>query len=186
MDKNGIKADQIQSGVYDGAYFHDSVDKYLNELLGVLNNSIYHCYDKMHKCGLNDKHLLKRDEFKWIVDLVDTVMDLVRRFRTGKNHFMLLRICERLERRLKHLATLPETRLANYKRVVLSNFLANLRPVILGLNEIQTKKCNGNTRDRKEADEAAKLRGKVFNKLFVIQLSGIVFYKYFSIDLFLQ
>ena len=83
------------------------------------------------------------------------------------------KICDRLNRRLAHLATLPETRMANYKRVVFRNFLRNFHPIVLGLEEIQIEKCKGNARDREDADACAVLRGKIFNKEFLMRTTGV-------------
>ena len=160
----------------DGAYHHDSVPKYLEELLEVPEGQIHHAWDHMHKSALEDGHIAKIAEFDWVAETVNTVTEGVRMFRVGKKYFLLQQICDRLDIRLVHLATLPETRMANYKRVVLKNFDADIQPIIIGLEEIQLEKAGGNSKEREEAEAAAAFRAKIFNKKFVLRLTGTSYF----------
>ena len=172
LDAHEIIAAQIESAVYDGAYHHDHIPEDLDQLLEVIRGSIHHAYDHMHKSALEDVHIGKMKEFEWLQDVTSTVCDCLKKFRTGKNHYLLTQICEELECRLAHLCTLPETRMANYKRLVYKNFLINYHPMIVGLDKIQADKCNGLLKDRQEADTMAVLRGKIWNKRFILRATG--------------
>ena len=173
LEESTIIPAQIESTVEDGAYHHDNVPKYLEEELEVPEGQIHHAWDHMHKSALEDGHIAKMLDFKWVGKTVDTVTDLVGMFRVGKKHFLLQEICERLDIRLAHLTTLPETRMANYKCIVLKNFDIDLQPIILGLEKIQLEKCGGNKKDREEADNAAAFRAQIYNKKFVLRLTGL-------------
>ena len=52
----------------------------------------------MHKSALEDEHIGKQKGFEWTVEITSTVCDALKKFRTGKNHYLLQQICDRLER----------------------------------------------------------------------------------------
>ena len=164
-----VDADQIKSTFTDGAYHHDSVPKYLEELWDVDPGDVHHAWDAMHKSALEDGHLLKLDKFKWVEDVTTTVCEGFKMFRVGKKYFMLNEICDRLNLKLAHPTTLSETRMANYKFVVLNNFVKDLKPIIIALETIQQEKCAGNSKERAEADVAAAYRSKIFTRKFILK-----------------
>ena len=57
-----LSADQYQGGSYDGAYFHQSVPKYLGEKYGVEDEHIQNDHDWLHKCGICEKNVRKKKE----------------------------------------------------------------------------------------------------------------------------
>ena len=168
-----VDADQIKSTFTDGAYHHDSVPKYLEELWDVDPGDVHHAWDAMHKSALEDGHLLKLDKFKWVEDVTTTVCEGFKMFRVGKKYFMLNEICDRLNLKLAHPTTLSETRMANYKFVVLNNFVKDLKPIIIALETIQQEKCAGNSKERAEADVAAAYRSKIFTRKFILKVTGM-------------
>ena len=173
LEDHKITASQIQSTVTDGAYHHDNVQKYLEEILEVEPGEIHHAWDAMHKSALEDGHVLNLSEYKWVVKVTETVCDVFKLFRKGQKYFLLNEICNRLQLKLAQLATLPETRMANYKYVVLRSFVKDLKPLIIGLDEIQADKCSGNIKDREQADIAAKFKTMIHNRKFVLELTGM-------------
>ena len=88
---------------------------------------IHHDWDAMHKSALEDGHLLDLSEYKWVVRVTETVCDVFKLFRKGQKYFLLNEICNRLQLKLAQLATLPETRMANYKYLVLRNLVKDLK-----------------------------------------------------------
>ena len=52
FDSFGISAKQIESGVYDGVYFHC---KHLEELYKTNQEHVLYTWDPLHKAGLVDK-----------------------------------------------------------------------------------------------------------------------------------
>ena len=61
-----VVPEQIESTVTDGAYHHDSVPMYLEELWEVEPGDVHHAWDAMHKSALEDGHILKLEKFKWM------------------------------------------------------------------------------------------------------------------------
>ena len=88
--------------------------------------------------------------------------------------FMLQEIAKKIQLNLANMSLFSSTRMANYKRIVLKNADKNLLPIIMFLEEIQAQLCNGSSKEREEADKAARLRTKIFTKKFVLRLTGRV------------
>lgn len=59
LDEFGIAGCQIESAVFDGVYFHCSVQKHLNALYGLKDGDILYSYDTLHKSGLVNTHVQK-------------------------------------------------------------------------------------------------------------------------------
>jgi hypothetical protein len=53
--KDVVSPDQYQGASYDGAYFHQSVPKYLGEKFGVDLEDVQNDHDWLHKCGIFEK-----------------------------------------------------------------------------------------------------------------------------------
>ena len=173
VQEHHISPSQIPSTATDGAYHHDHVQEFLDEKWGIKEGEINHAWDAMHKSALEDGHLLKKPEFQWIVEVTATVLECFRMFRVAKKYYLLMQVFERLEMKLAHPTTLPETRMANYKYVVLQNFDKDLHPMNVRLETIQVEKCEGNSKDRQDADNAAVMRSKIYNRLFLLKLTGM-------------
>ena len=65
-----ITNDQISSFAWDGAYFHCHVDQLLRNDMGRTVESLPCSHDWMHVCGLVDKHLCNKKEYKWVGNIV--------------------------------------------------------------------------------------------------------------------
>ena len=50
-----LSSEQYQGGSYDGAYFHQSVPKYLGDKFGVNDEDVQNDHDWLHKCGICEK-----------------------------------------------------------------------------------------------------------------------------------
>ena len=75
--------------------------------------------------------------------------------------------------KLAHPATLSETRMSNYKYIVLNNFVKDQKPIILALEAIQGEKCDGNRKEREEAEDAAEFKSRIFTRDFILKLTGL-------------
>ena len=90
LDEHGVVPSQIESDVYDGAFLHDHVPEYLDNIYGIKEEGeIFHAYDPMHKSALEDGHIGKQKGLEWTVEITSTVCDALKKFRTRKNHYVL-------------------------------------------------------------------------------------------------
>ena len=70
LSENRISGDQLSSCCWDGVYFHCGCDELLRTELDRTEKSLPCSHDWLHCCGLVDKHLCEREEFKWIGQIV--------------------------------------------------------------------------------------------------------------------
>ena len=56
-----MSPDQYQGGSYDGAYFHQSVPKYLGEHFYVKDEDVQNDHDWLHKCGICEKNVRRKN-----------------------------------------------------------------------------------------------------------------------------
>ena len=72
FDLLGVNGFQIESTVFDGVYFHIGVQEHFDAAFGLNEENILYSYDTLHKSGLVDTHLCKKDEqFAWVVSHTD-------------------------------------------------------------------------------------------------------------------
>ena len=55
-----VSSEQYVGGSYDGAYFHQSVPKYLAEMFEVDEKDVQDDHDWLHKCGISEKNVRKK------------------------------------------------------------------------------------------------------------------------------
>ena len=60
--KDFVSKDEYLGGSYDGAYFHQSVPKFLEEKFEVDENDVQDDHDWLHKCGICEKNIRKLDK----------------------------------------------------------------------------------------------------------------------------
>ena len=70
LSENRIIGDQLSSCCWDGVYFNCHCDQLLREELARTVESLPCSHDWLHVCGLIDKHLCERKEFKWVGKIV--------------------------------------------------------------------------------------------------------------------
>ncbi len=69
LDKFDVVSCQIESAVFDGVYFHCSIEKHFNSLYGLQDGDILYSHDAPHKSGLVDTHMAKKPQFAWVADI---------------------------------------------------------------------------------------------------------------------
>ena len=81
MSENRILGDQLSCCAWDGVYFHCGCDKLVREKLARTAGSLPCSHDWMHVCGLVDKKLCAKKEFKWVTKIVGVCGQLYRKVR---------------------------------------------------------------------------------------------------------
>ena len=71
---------KLRALVFDGVYFHIGVQEHFDAAFGLKENNILYSYDTIHKSGLVDTHLCKKDEFGWVVSHTDVCQQLFKLF----------------------------------------------------------------------------------------------------------
>ena len=66
FDYIGLNSLQIESGVFDGVYFHCSIEEHLRRLHNLPPGQVLYIGDALHNTGLIDKHMNAQDSFKWL------------------------------------------------------------------------------------------------------------------------
>ena len=174
MDARLVTADQIAGGSVDGQYFHLRVSSHLEELYGMEEGSLQFFWDPMHKSGLVDTHLMKEDKFKWVLSDIEVCMEVYRMFNWGQNYERLLEACEEMKTTLAALTRTSDTRFANSKRYIFINFLKDLEAVVACLEEAcaAAEREGATSRDKKRAEDASTLKGKLHNQRFLLRVAG--------------
>ena len=80
----GISAKQIESGVFDGVYFHCSISKHLEELYKTNQEHVLYTWDPLHKAGLVDKDVA--DKKVWVTDITTICQQIFNTFNWGANY----------------------------------------------------------------------------------------------------
>ncbi|CAB4009077.1 Hypothetical predicted protein [Paramuricea clavata] len=110
FDALGVEGCQIESTVFDGVYFHIRIQKYFDAIYGLHERDILYSYDTLHKSGLVDTHLCKKEEFKWVVSNTDICQKLFRMFNWGSNYEKLVVATALWKLHLTSLVGFSETR----------------------------------------------------------------------------
>ena len=66
----GVHASQIESGTFDGVYFHCSVEENLGHLYNLKPGKVLYTWDPLHRTGLVDKHVTKEKHMMWLQDMI--------------------------------------------------------------------------------------------------------------------
>ena len=77
LDKFDVVSCQIESAVFDGVYFHCSIEKHFNSLYGLQDGDILYSHDALHKSGLVDTHMAKKPQFAWVADITHILSTVV-------------------------------------------------------------------------------------------------------------
>ena len=172
MDEWLIVVEQIAGGSVDGQYFHLNVSRHLEELYNLEPDSIHFFWDPMHKSGL--VHLMKEAQFKWVLDDIDTCMEVYRMFNWGQNYERLIEACDALKLTLASLTKTSDTCFANSKRFIFMNFLQDLPAIKSCLEDacIAAEQTNASSTERKKGDDAARLKTKLHNQQFLLRVAG--------------
>ena len=80
-----IQSSQLESGSFDGQYFHLGVPSHLTELLD-LPEQFLCTWDPLHLIGVKETHIRKDVDFRWLVVLTKTRQKMFKKFNWGKNY----------------------------------------------------------------------------------------------------
>ena len=173
IDKFAMKPEQIEGASFDGAYFHQSVPKYLKDSLN-LSERFIATHDPLHRAGIVDAHIQKDSNYSWLISVQETCSELYNKFNWGKNHELLLETCKELELTLASLTKFSKTRFANSIRKVTINIRKDFQIIMNCLKKIINEKEDSSiSKDRDKAADAKQILRKISSKKFVLELSGI-------------
>ena len=75
---------QIEGGTNDGQYFHLNLHECIEELYDIPKGNIHRNWNTLNKSDLVNTHLMKMEEFKWILADLDVYLDVYKLFNWGK------------------------------------------------------------------------------------------------------
>ena len=174
FDLLGVNGSQIESTVFDGVYFHIGVQKHFDAAFGLKEGNILYSYDTLHKSGLVNTHLCKKEEFAWVVSHTDVCQQLFKLFNWGANYEKLVAATKLWKLHLISLVGFSETRFANSRRKVYTNIHHEFSAIMTCLEtDIINAIENPDSRAREKGDKAKELKGKILNVHFLLNLSGL-------------
>ena len=180
FDYIGLNPVQIESGVFDGVYFHCSIEEHLGRLYNFPPGKVLYSWDALHKTGLVDKHMNAQESFKWLQDMVSWCSQIFNTFNWGANYEQFRDATATWKLSLSNLVNFSDTRFANSKRKVFKNIHHQFAPIITCLEQqMKAGRENrsgleaANTQVRTKADKATELHGKVLSLDFLLTLSGL-------------
>ena len=71
LDKKGIAGSQIESGVFDGVYFHCSIEEHLQNLYKLKPGQVLYTWDSLHRTGIVDKNITTKEGFEWLQKILE-------------------------------------------------------------------------------------------------------------------
>ena len=74
MDSYSIANLQIEGGTMDGDNFNLNTHGNFDDLYDINKGDVYWGYDGMHRSGLVDTHMIKREDFSWLTEMTATCM----------------------------------------------------------------------------------------------------------------
>ena len=179
FDATGVSSIQIEGAVFDGVYFHCSIEEHLTQLYKLEPGQVLYTWDPLHKTGLVDKALTKNLE--WLQDMISICQQIFSTFNWGANYEKFREATALFKLTLSNLVNFSDTRFANSKRKVFKNIHYQFAAIISCLDDqvkagVQNRSgCEASdTRVREKADKAMELKGKILNLSFLLNLSGLV------------
>jgi hypothetical protein len=175
LDEFGVVGCQIESAVFDGVYFHCSIEKHFNSLYRLKDGDILYSHDALHKSGLVDTHMCKKPQFAWVADITQVCQQLFHLFNWGATYEKLVNATALWKLHLRNLVGFSETRFANSRRQVYVNILHEFPAIVSCLEEQITNGVipTSDARSREKAVKARELKGKILNVHFLLVLSGL-------------
>ena len=165
FDDYKISSQQIEGAVFDGVYFHCSVDDHLVKLYDINKTQVSFTWDPMHLTGLVDKDISK--DRKWLEDITDNCREMFTLFNWGANYEKLRDATALWNLNQNNLVNFSETRFANSKRKVYKNVHHEFAPIITCLEDkIKTSLKSRDQKERDKGADARTLKGKILNVVF--------------------
>ena len=173
---------QIESTVFDGVYFHCSIQKHFNQLYEIKDADVLYSYDTLHKSGLVDTHMCKKKEFQWVVEDTKVCQSLFKLFNWGANYEKFVEATALWKLHLRNLVGFSETRFENSRRQVYVNIHHEFPAIMTCLEQQIHEEEFESAKAREKGDKAKELKGKIFNVRFLLTLSGLAdIYEQFGI-----
>ena len=88
-DSRHIVGERSERGSTDREYFHLGVPEAFEKLYGMSCGILHWSWDALHRTGLVDSWLMKEDDFKWMIDVLDVCVSVYKLLNWGQN-------CEKL------------------------------------------------------------------------------------------
>ena len=88
-DSRHIVGERSERGSTDREYFHLGVPEAFEKLYGIACGILHWSWDALHRTGLVDSWLMKEDDFKWMIDVLDVWVSVYKLLNWGQN-------CEKL------------------------------------------------------------------------------------------
>ena len=164
LETFNISPPQISSIVFDGAYIKEHVHEKLCEFLGIDQEYCQCVWDKMHKGGRTDYHVLKKHNF--VTEITEVISQVLRLLGHGKNFQVLKETASDFEDFLYSVGNFSTTRFANYKADVIYRFIRNYRSIVGALESVENS-------DSEKSELAGSLKTKITNMEFLLQTTGI-------------
>ena len=166
-----IDSSQLESGSFDGQYFHLGVPCHLTEMLS-LPEQFLCTWDPLHKVGVTETHIRKDDAFKWLLGLTETCQKIYRKFNWGKSYQALVEMCEEMDMVMRNLKIFSTTRFPNSVRAVFDTLIDDFKPVVACLEDIIENNTGSSAEETTRRDDAKAVLRKIKSKSFVLGLSG--------------
>ena len=171
---NLLSSDQYQGGSYDGAYFHQSVPKYLGEKFDVKDEDVQNDHDWLHKCGICEKNVRNKKENEWATKSAQLCASSFKDFNWGKEYEELRQIAENLDIDFKSPKFHSQTRFANSSSRVFNTFFTDLPAIIARYRAIIEENKNSNIQTNKDkVTHANQMLKKLDNKKFLLSQAGL-------------
>ena len=84
--KDFVSKEEYVGGSYDGAYFHQSVPKFLAEKFKVEEEDVQDDHDWLHMCGICEKNVRKLDINDWVNKTASLSAQAFKDFNYGKSY----------------------------------------------------------------------------------------------------
>ena len=145
---------------------------------------IFFTWDPMHKAALADTELRsgKKEHskrFEWLVEMTTVIGKAGDLVAWGKGWKQFFDICQELQLdpdnvfKMKRPARFSETKFADHAHEVYDKFRNNYKALIILLEEAKAEGRAGSSDQRKRAEKADEVQGKIFNWLFSLCLSMV-------------
>ena len=178
-----LSQEQYQGGSYDGAYFHQSVPKYMGEKYNVDESDVKNDHDFLHKCGICEKNVRKKKENEWATLSGKLCATCFNDFNYGKEYEELKQIADDMDIDFKSPKFHSETRFANSSSKVFNTFFTDLPAIIERYRDIKNENKNSNLQKKRDkASHANDMLKKIDNKKFLLSQAGLCdIYSVFSV-----
>ena len=164
----------------DGVYDHCKVTEKLEQKL---ERKLIFTWDPMHKAALTDTALRSGKKewskrFQWLVELTEVIGKGVTYVAWGKSWKEFFDVCQKLQEdpeetfKMSRPAKFSETKFADHAHEVYTKFRNNFKALIIVLEKAK-EGSSGSSDEKKKAEKAEEIQGRIYNWLFGLTLSMV-------------